>query len=234
MCTVTIVPHDDGLRMMCNRDERHDRPPAHAPQPYCVGRRRAVFPVDPAGGGSWIGANDAGLAVALLNGSGAATASQPISRGLVVTRLLECSDLRDVAAALDRLNTALYRPFHLVAVQSLRGIAATVQGGRLTARLLDLAAPSMRTSCSVNGPRASAARHALFRRIVRRAHDGLHAQRAFHTHRWAARPDISVTMVRPDAQTVSRTWIDLNRRGIAVSYEPLDTVSGTPVRHVHL
>jgi transport and Golgi organization protein 2 len=220
--------------VMCNRDERHDRPPAYAPQPYCVGRRRAVFPVDPAGGGSWVGVNDAGLAVALLNRPGAATASQPISRGLVVTRLLECSDLRDVGVALERLNGSLYRPFHLIAVHSRCGIAATVQNGRLTARSLDLSAPSMRTSCSVNGPRASAARHALFRRMVRRAHGRLHAQRVFHTHRWTARPDISVTMMRADARTVSRTWIDLHRRGIAVSYESLDTVSVTPVRHVRL
>lgn len=234
MCTVSIVPCDDAVRMMCNRDERHDRPPARAPQQYRVGRRKAVFPVDPAGGGSWIGVNDAGLAVTLLNRPGAATASPPMSRGLVVTRLLECSDLRELGVALERLNGALFRPFHVIAVQSRAGIAATVQDGRLRAHSFDLAAPSMRTSCSVNGTQASAARHALFRRIVRRAHGGLPEQRVFHTHRWVARPDISVAMTRPDAQTVSRTWIDINRRGIAISYEPLDTISGAPVRHVPL
>ena len=70
MCTVTVVPHETGIRVMCNRDERRSRPAALPPQVHDLGGRLAAFPVDPRGGGSWVGVNDAGIVVTLLNVSG--------------------------------------------------------------------------------------------------------------------------------------------------------------------
>jgi hypothetical protein len=67
MCTVSVVPHVGGIRLLCNRDERRTRPAALPPAIHLVRGTTALFPVDPEGGGTWIGVNDAGLAVTLLN-----------------------------------------------------------------------------------------------------------------------------------------------------------------------
>ena len=60
---------------MCNRDERRSRPAALPPQVHDLGGRLAAFPVDPRGGGSWVGVNDVGIVVTLLNVSGSTHSS---------------------------------------------------------------------------------------------------------------------------------------------------------------
>ena len=84
MCTVTALPAallasaSDSLllRVVCNRDEHLTRAPALPPTVWAAGARRALMPIDPSSGGTWIAANDAGLVFAVLNtykGSGAHT-----------------------------------------------------------------------------------------------------------------------------------------------------------------
>ena len=67
MCTLTIVPHEDGFQLGCNRDERLSRPAALPPQVHVAGSLLALFPTDVAGGGTWIGVNERGLVAAVLN-----------------------------------------------------------------------------------------------------------------------------------------------------------------------
>ena len=86
MCTVSVVPLPDGFSLACNRDERSSRPCASEPAAYDLRPRRAIFPRDPVGGGTWMGVNDLGLAVALLNRASARAATlrgtPKYSRGL--------------------------------------------------------------------------------------------------------------------------------------------------------
>ena len=65
MCTLTIVPHEDGFQLGCNRDERLSRPAALPPRVHVAGSLLALFPTDLPGGGTWIGVNERGLAVSL-------------------------------------------------------------------------------------------------------------------------------------------------------------------------
>ena len=77
MCTVTIVPIDRAnggktFRIAMNRDELRTRAIA---QPPCVQQydpHQAVMPIDPDSRGTWIGANDMGIAAMLLNEIGRA------------------------------------------------------------------------------------------------------------------------------------------------------------------
>ena len=68
-----------------NRDESLLRPVAMPPRVVRRGDRVAVFPQEPEGG-SWIGVNDTGLCVALINWYAAekTPGSGRISRGIVV------------------------------------------------------------------------------------------------------------------------------------------------------
>ena len=134
MCTVTVVPYDDGLRLVCNRDERLDRPAAIPPMDYVIRQRTAIYPRDPLGGGTWIGINDAGLAVALLNRN--VDAAQPgddrpfRSRGLIIPRLLDASATAEAVDMAAGLNPALFKPFRLLVLQPMTAVLLTSDGTR--------------------------------------------------------------------------------------------------------
>jgi hypothetical protein len=226
VCTVTLVPHDGGIRLMCNRDERRDRPPALAPGRERLGDRAAVFPRDPQGGGSWIGVNDAGLVVSVLNWPVRPQHEDTtgfVSRGLLVPYLLQHARLDALVGSLAAFDSKPYRPFRVVAAQRGRVVVAAGRGARVAVRPLDGSRPLIVTSSSIHSDRASAARRALFRRSVLLANGSrFEAQRAFHDHRWTSAPEISVVMSRQESRTVSRTSVDVGSQRICLTYEPLD------------
>ena len=116
MCTVTLLPMGDHLRVMANRDERHDRPVAHPPLISRAGGALALMPVDPQGGGTWIAATSAGLVFALLNGTGDVPATAP-SRGRLILELLDCMDLRQVQARAQSLTWRGWPPHRLLGLR---------------------------------------------------------------------------------------------------------------------
>jgi hypothetical protein len=232
MCTVTIVPRVDGFRVACNRDEHCSRPPALGPRRYQLRPRMAVFPTDPQSGGTWIGANDAGLAMALLNrteGSWAGPTLQQrpqYSRGLVIPPLLEFDTLQKVLVSVQTLNPGLFAPFRLVIVQG-REVGSAMSDGRVVS--IDrsrLTEPMLFTSSSLGDAVVDGPRRCLFDDMVHGNRDSwLHAQLAFHSHRWRDRPELSVQMKRPEAATVSRSIVDVLADRVDFEYEPLELVA---------
>jgi hypothetical protein len=240
MCTVTIVPcGDGGVRVMCNRDERATRPAATAPRLHRLKRRTAVFPVDPISGGTWIGANDAGLTLALLNRHARESRQRhpgPVSRGLIIPMLLEQGDLDTALAVGCTLDPAAFEPFQLVAIYRGRLGVLTGDGVGLTTRLRSVRRPLLFTSSSLGDARVERPRRRLFQRLVLKDAQGwLRGQFRFHRHHWPASPELSVRMQRGDAMTVSRSVVDVTPRTVYVSYEPLlqgmprdQTISSVP------
>jgi hypothetical protein len=230
MCTVTVVPHERGSRLICNRDERRTRPPALAPVMYELDGRQAVFPLDPQGGSTWIGINDVGLAVALLNlhGMASATGDQPKrSRGLVVRELLQCTSLSHAREVVDALHPCAFASFLVVIVHLGRIVVARSETQcriQHTQRTLD--GPLLFTSSSLGDALVEPQRRRLFERMVLRSRTGwLDGQARFHHHQWRRRPEISVRMKRADALTVSRTTIDVANGKRHLLYEaPLNAV----------
>jgi hypothetical protein len=232
MCTVTIVPHDAGFRLVCNRDERRDRPAAAAPVLHARQRGTALYPVDPQGGGTWVGVNDAGLGAALLNRTLDPAAPRPrfpLSRGGIVPHVLGRDSVREAIDAVRALDPTGFPPFRLVVVQWQRLGVLTSDGRRLSLETTNLAAPVMLTSSSLGDARVDPPRRDLFGRLMAVPRGlWLRAQDDFHRHRWPERPDLSVCMVRADAQTVSRTVIDVRPAVICVRYRPL-SACGSPL-----
>ena len=235
MCTVTIVPYDDGFRLACNRDERRDRAAATPPNVHRLEHRIAVFPLDPVGGGTWVGVNDAGLAAVLLNRrikSTAPTANRPLrSRGLIIPTLLDCGSVPDALEIAARLDPAHFDLFRLVVVHGMVAAVLASDGRTVSVETLGVSRPLMLTSSSLGDDLVEGPRRRLFERLVVKS-DGawLRAQARFHTHQWPSRPHVSVRMERPDARTVSRTQIDVTSRGSELCYDPLGSDEATVMR----
>lgn len=74
-----------------------------------------IFPSEP-GGGTWVGVNDAGISLALLNWYAAAAPATdpPVSRGLVVRETLMADRPDTAEARLRELPLDRLRPFRLI------------------------------------------------------------------------------------------------------------------------
>ncbi len=119
MCTLSWLPAPDGFILWHSRDERPGR---GAGLPPAMGATRGVAwiaPRDSDFGGTWVGANQRSVALALANlylPLPPLAAGRRISRGLLMLDLLDL----DAAAMLPRrladLDLGRYEPFTLVAI----------------------------------------------------------------------------------------------------------------------
>lgn len=97
MCTVTYLPlANNDFILTSNRDVTIRRVPASVPQIEQLEAIKLIYPKDGAAGGTWMGANDNGRVVCLLNGGFEKHIYNPPyrkSRGLVVKDILSGEDL---------------------------------------------------------------------------------------------------------------------------------------------
>lgn len=86
------MPYSGGYILCSTRDESPKRPKANNPEILHSPAHRIICPVDPLGGGTWCGTNDAGQSIILLNGGyekHIPTGNYRKSRGLIVREMLE-------------------------------------------------------------------------------------------------------------------------------------------------
>jgi len=246
MCTLTIIPtHAErpGFRLVTNRDELRTRPEAQPPRWRSFRedpRRRAIWPTDPAGGGTWVAANDAGLALSVLNVNprepvDPSSINGVVSRGALIPALAHHARAYRAIEALQRFELERFMPFRLVVAErdeaagGLRVISARWDRYRLVFETRE-DEPVCFVSSGL-GDHVVEPRLGLFERMVR-PDPTPEAQDAFHTHHWPERPEASVMMSRADARTVSVTRVEVKSAGgphISLESEavpdPVDAVS---------
>jgi hypothetical protein len=118
MCTLSVVTVADRYLLAMNRDERIARGGGEMPQLHELCGTEAIYPNDGAGG-TWIAANEHGIALALLNWSGTrytADSGKVRSRGQLIPALIGSRSLPDLSAALGGLDLEGILPFRLVGV----------------------------------------------------------------------------------------------------------------------
>lgn len=212
MCTLSVVPTGNRVRLAFNRDEQRTRAPGLPPRAVRVGERTAAFPTDPQSGGTWLAVNDAGLALAVLNVSAAKPQAATQSRGLIIPALAGTDSPSAALALAERiLDYAAFAPFRLVLVG--QGVVADVRwDGRETmvmSRLLG-GSPQMFTSSGLGDNLVEGVRRELFDDLFSGPPETWEAaQDAFHRHRWAGREHLSVNMCRAAARTVSYSVIEI-------------------------
>jgi hypothetical protein len=222
MCTVSWLRSAGGYELFCNRDERHTRKLARPPGVRAARGVQFIAPTDGDHGGAWLGVNQFGLTLNLLNryddlqpGGG----RDYRSRGLLLNSLLDCQSLAEFAARIVRAQLARYRPFTLLALLPGEPAMLAHWDGRL--RSIEHFAEAARplVSSAYRPLAVAAARRQLFWRMAAAAgrltpelcHD-------FHHSHAPERGPLSVCMHRADAATVSFSHIKVTERMIEFAY----------------
>lgn len=243
MCTVSIISWGrSGYRLVHNRDEQRRRSAGRPPE-----ARRAsaagvcvTMPTDPDSGGTWIGTSELGTTLCVLNVNTPAGAGRPApvrSRGVLIPELFE----NDPGLSPGELGGAVLRvvggearlsglaPFRVLAVGRGEGgpavASARWDGLRFESGVVSGGAAGLcRPVCFVSsglGDELVEPRVALFERLVGACPTGA-VQDAFHRHRWADRPAISVMMSRERARTVAITTVEAGDGARpSMAYEPV-------------
>jgi hypothetical protein len=116
MCTVSFIPRTVGFYLAMNRDEAVGRVRALPPTEFNRAGLRCLYPHEPAGG-TWIGVNETGVCLALINGPmvNHEPTGEPITRGEVIRALVDQLTFRGIHQGLPRLPLLQMRPFRLIA-----------------------------------------------------------------------------------------------------------------------
>ncbi|HEX2837041.1 MAG TPA: hypothetical protein VHN77_02825 [Phycisphaerales bacterium] len=248
MCTLSIIALSSGgsapgLRLVINRDESAVRAAALEPRWFDLspvghhagasggiglGVARAgqhatkgIWPVDPVGGGTWVAANERGVAFAILNKNMDPKPELPSglrSRGAIIPAIAHVASVRDGVDLVRAIDTQQFAPFRLVVSAAGAGVVRGVvcAWDRRELVIEEFAAPLCLASSGL-GDHLVQVRLPLFDEIVRTAASAA-AQDAFHGHSWADRPDRSVLMRRPGYRTVSVTTVEVVDGRVAMWY----------------
>lgn len=222
MCTLTVINlrTDEGklgYRLVMNRDELRTRSRAMPPEWRELDGVRAIWPVDPDGGGTWIGAAETGLTLALVNSFPEPMPkrpSDPISRGLIIPRLIASEGIEGVVDAFESIEVERYAPFRLVAVDLAEG----GEGVEPRIAVVDWNREELAIETHLDGPICLVSsglgdsvvepRLGLYEDMLVSAGLSVANQDRFHAHEWGDRPDLSVMLNRELARTVSVTTVE--------------------------
>jgi hypothetical protein len=223
MCTVSWLRQAEGYMLLCNRDERHTRKQASGPRVGNVRGVSFVAPVDGDHGGSWIGANQFGLTLCLLNRYGdwyTDPNKNYISRGLLLTDLLDCRRSQHVSERVNDIELDRFQPFTMSALAVEEpAILIDWTGSECTIQL-DAEARMPLTSSSLKDPNVIASRRKLFAEMVSQPRKlDVDLLRQFHRGHLPERGPYSVCMHRHDAATVSLSIVTVNRDTVEFSYQ---------------
>jgi uncharacterized protein with NRDE domain len=114
MCTVVFIPYQGHYFMASLRDEHPNRIKANLPVLSVSKQQKYMAPIDPIGGGSWVGINEYGSVIILLNGGYENHTKKPSyakSRGKIVTELLSVKYIITYWETIDLINM---EPFTLI------------------------------------------------------------------------------------------------------------------------
>lgn len=210
MCTVSWIHQDDGYHLLCNRDERHTRKPALPPRVHERSDVRFIAPIDGDHGGSWIGVNQFGLSLCLLNryqDREQSAAESKKSRGLLLAGLMDAPSRAEVHNSVFETDLSRFKPFTLVALEPQKKALLVHWTGRECVSDMNGDGAMPLTSSSYDPVGAGESRMRCFERLVSGTGKTAELLFRFHASHEPVRGPYSTCMHRDDARTVSFSWI---------------------------
>ncbi len=235
MCTVSWLHRKGGYVLLCNRDERHTRKLASGPRLDSKRGVSFIAPVDGDHGGSWIGVNQFGLTLCLLNGYGAANSADRVyrSRGLLLTGLLDCQHSQQVSERLSDIELNPFQAFTMAIISVDKPAILMEWTGREHSFDLDAEKRMPLTSSSLKDPNVVEFRRKLFGDMVAQQGE-LDARllHRFHCSHMPERGPYSVCMHRNDASTVSLSIVTVTPEAVEISYHSNSPCLPAPAKTV--
>lgn len=236
MCTASWLLTATGYQLFFNRDEQKKR--IKALPPYLSQNQTVCYPLDPQGGGTWIGLNSSGVSLCLLNNYQAQAAQFQsagllTSRGVIIPTLfaqvaqtaqIESASMLSLLKTL--VESANFAPFSLLYFpNALTKQAGTVyqynwNGERLSVHK----AISPVISSGVDFERVQESRKAIYLQFMTQTRYSAEKRHLFfHACHLPQKNERSVCMHRADAQTVSFSHIRVNdsEKNLAYYDKPL-------------
>lgn len=222
MCTATWrITENDGYELYFNRDEARTRLPALPPSLHIFNGVSYVAPADGDHGGTWIGVNECGVSLCVLNLYGPAVLPHRDtsgSRGILLGSLLDVRRLSELAPRLGRAALKELNPFLLLGLAPRAAPLAFRWDGQNLA-MNELGAGDLPvTSSAVTPERVARHRRKVFLSMVGDVPPTSEILSAFH--RGASEKDrsLSVCMNRPNACTVSHCHLRVDSQRVLFEY----------------
>jgi hypothetical protein len=217
MCTVSFLPVQTVFVLAMNCDEKKSRVKGERPRQARTGRHLSLHPSEP-GGGTWIGVNQRGLALALINWHAEPLNERAnLSRGIVVPHLLAAETLARATIRFASLPLQHINPFRLIAASlSERRLLEWRWNGDCLSRSQKAWERSHWFSSGHDETGVAEARA----KTATQTRGTLSHLRRLHRSHQPERSAFSVCMHREDAETVSYTEILAFSRGAQMRHAP--------------
>jgi hypothetical protein len=234
MCTVTFIARKRGYLLGMNRDENRARPEGLPPGLHRMNGHRAIYPSEP-GGGTWIGLNDEGVTLALINCYfvSSRVSNHAMSRGEIIPSMSGVESRESVDMLFAELRLCRINPFRLVGIfpKSLE-VAEWQWDLKELARKDHPWRSQQWISSGFDEPMAQKIRSRSFRGFLREDSAGTSAwlDRVHSSHTPECGP-FSTCMHRDDAATVSYTRIRVSSSNASLKHTchaPCETSRRTP------
>lgn len=207
-----------------NRDEKRTRVVALPPEIFQIGERCAIYPREP-GVGTWLGLNDAGLCLALINWHRIEREPEGEleSRGRIIPQLLGAPGGRAIARELRKMTLDRLRPFRLIVIDRRHQTVTEFQWDLI---VLNARQHPWRIchwfSSGYAEEKAESEREKICAKSSLGSSDSL---RRLHFSHFPKKGPFSICMHRPDAATVSYSEVVMTAKRGTLRYQ-----SGPPCK----
>jgi hypothetical protein len=221
MCTLTFIPKPGGYLIGMNRDENRLR--AAALLPFVSDREglEAVYPREAATGGTWIAANAAGAAIAILNQNRGPEAGDKLrSRGTLIPEVIHAGNMKEVVRAVEKSDHTGMLPFLAAGFFPQQQVIVEWRwdGASLKSRPWTWRRHHWFSS-GISDSLAAQVRGAFCQTAWQRRDAGsLDWMRGIHASHTPVRGSFSLCVHRPEAASVSYTEIAYDGRDVRLRY----------------
>ena len=220
MCTISWLKHEKGIDVFFNRDEGKKRSLAELPRVRQASDVKAIYPIDPDGGGTWCAVNEHGVTLALLNFyQGRTPKGRLNSRGSIIKGAASMKSVSQVKQFVESLELQKYAPFSLLIFSPESGEAGnTIPMMRWTGKQLEISeheSPLISSAFKyedVRDRRLQTYAEFLSGNVSEDDHI------AFHKSHIPSACAYSVCMHREDASTVSFSHVKIGSEKVAYQY----------------